>query len=172
MSAKIPLGSQKDFSSFPDLPCRWSPKWSLVLYHYASKGTEAQRFCGDGPTLGKPHWGTPAQLPADKPHTKPTASDPHSPLACCAPAPQVPWGLQVQCNGSAGSPRPGLHPCTQRTHPGWLLKGKQNLNPTGLKSLVEHNGFFPPHLSPEPWAHGLREQTLNEHSTDWQQLWR
>lgn len=94
--------------------------------------------------------------PSPQPHTKPTASDPHSPLACRAPAPQDPWGLQVQCNGSAGSPRPGFHPCTQRTHPGWLLKGKQNLNPTGLKSLVEHNGFFPPHLSPEPWAHGLR----------------
>lgn len=89
-----------------------------------------------------------------------------------------PWPIGAQCPwslnslGSAGLVQsPGKQHKAKASslhtgdfkHPGWLPKGKQNLNPTVLKSLVEHTRFFPPQLSPEPGGRGAREQALNKH---------
>lgn len=93
ISSKIPLCSQKDFSSFPDLPYRCSPKWSLFGFTRMPWETLKQRCFME--TLQR--WQSPAVGPwlrtlwtclvwahSPGPH--------HGLLAFGVPAPQAPQG--------------------------------------------------------------------------------
>lgn len=170
ISTKVPLCSQKDFSSSPNLPYSCSSKRPLLALP-GHQQRHWSRIHVDSPVLAEPLWDSLSQPPVDMPHSRLTYHPPWLVGMWC-PVPWDLWHLSVWCNHQQAAKCQSFIPAHRGLQTS-QLDSKRKAKPghdSTERVCWTHSLFSSPGLS---WTLDLRNKgAVFEQTAHWQQLWR